>query len=74
MCIRDSDEANRPNGVSFTNSYNAKKPVEPTSPDDNKSPQTGDRSNLALWVVLLLACGSATGITLFSKKRNMNAK
>lgn len=74
------DEDNRPNGVSFTNSYNAKKPVEPSepsepsTPDDSNTPQTGDNSNLALWIVLLLASGSATGITLFSKKRKMNAK
>ena len=74
------DEDNRPNGVSFTNSYNAKKPVEPTepsepsTPDDSNTPQTGDNSNLALWIVLLIASGSATGITLFSKKRKMNAK
>ena len=73
------DEDNRPNGVSFTNSYNAKKPVEPSEPSepstpDESNPQTGDNSNLALWIVLLLASGSATGITLFSKKRKMNAK
>ena len=73
------DEDNRPNGVSFTNSYNAKKPVEPTEPSepstpDESNPQTGDNSNLALWIVLLIASGSATGITLFSKKRKMNAK
>ena len=74
------DEDNRPNGVSFTNSYNAKKPVEPSepsepsTPDDSNTPQTGDNGNLALWIVLLIASGSATGITLFSKKRKMNAK
>lgn len=73
------DEDNRPNGVSFTNSYNAKKPALPTEPSepstpDESSPQTGDNSNLALWIVLLIASGSATGITLFSKKRKMNAK
>ena len=74
------DEDNRPNGVSFTNSYNAKKPAlpsepsEPSTPDDSSTPQTGDNGNLALWIVLLIASGSATGITLFSKKRKMNAK
>ena len=59
--------------IVFTNSYNAKKPVEPSTPDNN-NPQTGDNSNLALWIVLLIASGSATSITLFSKKRKMNAK
>ena len=80
------DEDNRPNGVSFTNSYNAKKPVEPTlstepieateliTPDNSKSPQTGCNSYLVLWVVLVLACSSATGITLFYKKRKTKVK
>ena len=73
------DEEGRPDHenvleeIVFTNSYNAKKPVEPSTPDNN-NPQTGDNSNLALWIVLLIASGSATGITLFSKKRKMNAK
>lgn len=74
------DEDNRPNGVSFTNSYNAKKPAlpsepsEPSTPDDSKSPKTGESSNISLWILLLLASGSAAGIILLSKKRKINAK
>ena len=79
------DEEGRPDyenvleEITFTNSYNAKKPVEPTEPSkpstpDNNNPRTGNNSDLALWIVLLIASGSATGITIFSKKRKMNAK
>ena len=49
-------------------------PTEPNKPADTKSPQTGDNSNMILWIALLIASGSATGITLLGKKRKMNAK
>ena len=76
------DEDNRPNGVSFTNSYNAKKPVEPTEPSepsepsepptpDESNPQTGDNGNLALWIVLLIASGSAVVSSIFRKMQQV---
>ncbi len=40
---------------------------------DVKSPQTGDSSNLALWIALLFICGGAViGTTLAGKKRKYN--
>lgn len=42
-------------------------------PDDPKSPQTGDNSNLMLWVALLfISCGAAIGTTVVSKKKKHN--
>ena len=66
--------------IGFTNSYSAKKPVvpseptEPTKPDDTiKSPQTGDTSNMVLWIALLLISGSAAiGTTVVSRKKKYN--
>lgn len=66
--------------IGFTNSYSAKKPVvpseptEPTKPDDTiKSPQTGDTSNMVLWIALLLVSGSAAiGTTVISRKKKYN--
>ena len=66
--------------IGFTNSYSAKKPVvpseptEPTKPDDTiKSPQTGDTSNMVLWIALLLVSGSAAiGTTVVSMKKKYN--
>ena len=41
--------------------------------DDSKSPQTGDTSNLALWIALLFVSGgAATGITVVSRKKKYN--
>ncbi len=79
------DEDNRPNGVSFTNSYYAEKTVEPSVPAEPSAPsapaatavptnsnvpQTGDDSNLAFWIVLLLAGGCGAVIAGFRKKGN----
>jgi len=42
-------------------------------PDDPKSPQTGDNSNLKLWVALLfISGGAAIGTTVVSKKKKHN--
>ena len=41
--------------------------------DDSKSPQTGDTSNLALWIVLLFVSGGAAiGTTIVSRKKKYN--
>ena len=43
--------------------------------DDSKSPQTGDTSNLALWIALLFVSGGVvTGTTVVSKKKNRSVK
>ena len=74
-------EENRPNGVSFTNSYYAEITVEPSNPGESSgsntgtapstnAPQTGDDSNFAFWTVLLLAGGCGAVLTGFRKKRS----
>lgn len=59
--------------ISFTNSYNAKKPVTPPAPqepDPPKSPETGDSSMTGLWIALLFVSGAGVaGTTLYSRKR-----
>ena len=41
--------------------------------DDSKSPQTGDTSNLALWIALLFVSGGAAiGTTVASRKKKYN--
>ena len=41
--------------------------------DDSKSPQTGDTSNLALWIALLFVSGgTAIGTTIVSRKKKYN--
>ena len=42
-------------------------------PDDSKSPQTGDNSNLALWIALLfISGGAAIDATIVSRKKKYN--
>ena len=47
-----------------------KKPASIIPGTSDKSPQTGDTSNLALWIALLFAsCGAAIAITVVSRKK-----
>ena len=44
-------------------------------PDDSKSPQTGDNSNLVLWIALLIISGGVMkGVTAFGKSKKHSAK
>ena len=44
-------------------------------PDNSKSPQTGDNSNLILWIALLIISGGAMkGVTAFGKSKKHSAK
>jgi len=44
-------------------------------PDDSKSPQTGDNSNLILWIALLIISGGVMkGVTTFGKSKKHSAK
>ena len=44
-------------------------------PDDSKSPQTGDNSNLILWIALLIISGGVMkGVTVFGKSKKHSAK
>ena len=57
--------------ISFTNSYNAKKPVTPPAPQP-ESPETGDNSMTGLWIALLFISGAAlTGTTLYFRKKRV---
>ena len=57
--------------ISFTNSYNAKKPVTPPAPQP-ESPETGDSSMTGLWIALLFVSGAAlTGTTLYFRKKRV---
>ena len=50
-------------------------PTEPGKPTDSDSPQTGDNSNMILWIALLFVSGGAViGITVYSKKKKENAE
>ena len=44
-------------------------------PDNSKSPQTGDNSNLILWIALLIISGGVMkGVTAFGKNKKHSAK
>ena len=50
-------------------------PTEPGKPIVPNSPQTGDNSNIILWIALLfISGGTVTGITVYSKKKKENAE
>ena len=50
-----------------------KKPASTKPGTSDKSPQTGDTSNLALWIVLLfISGGAAIGTTVVSRKKKYN--
>ena len=50
-----------------------KKPVSTKPGTSDKSPQTGDTSNLALWIALLfISGGAAIGTTVVSRKKKYN--
>ena len=53
-----------------------KKPDTVTAkPDDSKSPQTGDNSNLILWITLLIISGGVMkGVTAFGKSKKHSTK
>ena len=44
-------------------------------PDNSKSPQTGDNSNLILWIALMIiSVGVMKGVTAFGKSKKHSAK
>ena len=52
-----------------------KKSAEIKPGTSDKSPQTGDTSNLALWIALLFISGGVlTGVTVFDKKKRHSVK
>ena len=52
-----------------------KKPASTKPGTSDKSPQTGDTSNLTLWIALLLAsAGAVTATTLYGRKKKRSVK
>ena len=52
-----------------------KKSAEIKPEPGDKSPQTGDTSNLALWIALLFISGGVlTGVTVFDKRKRHSVK
>ena len=52
-----------------------KKPASTKPGTSDKSPQTGDTSNLALWIALLFVSGGAAiGTTVVSRKKKRSVK
>ena len=50
-------------------------PTEPGKPTGSDSPQTGDNSNMILWIALLFVSGGVViGIIVYSKKKKENAE
>jgi maltodextrin utilization protein YvdJ len=57
----------------FTVNKKVEETTTPTTTDNTKSPQTGDNSNIFLWLALLFVSGGAvTATTIASKKRKYN--
>jgi len=52
------------------------KPEQPGKPSEKtESPQTGDSSNMMLWIGLMLAsCGGVIGMAVYSKRKKLHAK
>ena len=50
--------------------------VIPGKPSEQtESPQTGDSSNMMLWIGLMLAsCGGVIGMAVYSKRKKLHAK
>ena len=50
-------------------------PTEPGKPTDSDSLQTGDNSNMILWIALLFISGGVlTGVTVFDKRKRHSVK
>lgn len=71
------------NGMSFAVSYEAVSepaptdpaPTDPTKPENPDSPQTGDNSNMILWIALLFVSGvGVVGTTIYSRKKKYSVK
>ena len=68
----EPDMENAAEKMTFVNTYTENKTVTPedTKPEDTKSPQTGDNSNMIPWIALLFVSGGVlAGTTLYSRKR-----
>ena len=82
---KDLDPTNPTEPTKPTEPTDPTRPTEPTKPTDpttsskpdkpnDNTPQTGDETNLALWLVLLGISGMGAMITLLSSKRKYRGK
>ena len=61
--------------VQKTASETVSTPMETTTTGTTTTPQTGDNSNIGLWIALLaVSCGELAALLLVSKKRNCHGK
>ena len=73
----EPDMENAAEKMTFVNTYTENKTVtseepkpEEPKPENTKSPQTGDNSNMILWIALLFVSGGVlAGTTLYSRKK-----
>ena len=72
-CKKYYKDATATQEIKQADTVTAKLPGDTVKPGADKSPQTGDNSNLLLWIALLFASGGvAIGTTVVSRKKKYN--
>ena len=72
-CKKYYKDATATQEIKQADTVTAKLPGGTVKPGADKSPQTGDNSNLLLWIALLLVSGGAAiGTTIVSKRKEYN--
>jgi len=72
-CKKYYKDATATQEIKQADTVTAKLPGGTVKPGADKSPQTGDNSNLLLWIALLfISGGAAIGTTIVSRKKNYN--
>ena len=72
-CKKYYKDATATQEIKQADTVTAKLPVGTVKPGADKSPQTGDNSNLLLWIALLFVSGGAAiGTTVVSRKKKYN--
>ena len=70
---KDADYTKVDEAIAKANVLKKEKPASTKLGTSNKGPQTGDTSNLALWIALLFVSGGAAiGTTVVSRKKKYN--
>ena len=72
-CKKYYKDAKATQEITKAQTVTAKRPGGTVKPDADKSPQTGDNSNLLLWIALLFVSGGAAiGTTVVSRRKKYN--
>ena len=72
-CVQSADYANVDEAIAKANTLKKEKSASTKLGTSDKGPQTGDTSNLALWIALLFVSGGAAiGTTVVSRKKKYN--